>query len=142
MNLFICLFTLCTFINEVDTNEDFMAISNVAMKFAKSADNRNTVELESIMHSEFRAIVNQAMGSKEMQLIDKSTYLDLIRKEVIGGDQREVHILSIDMENNNAVVKVKLIRKQLHFYSFMQLVKEANGHWKLISDLPNIVKQN
>jgi len=87
--------------------EDIVKVSEAIHAFSQNADNRNVEAMRGVLHDGFRAIVNQALGSKEIQIIDKTTYLALMTKKVIGGEKRTVTILSIDMEGNNAIVKTK-----------------------------------
>lgn len=131
---FSCLF------NADILQEDIAEVTNLVHAFSKSGDERNVVKLEKILHKDYRAIVNQAFGSSEIQFMDKATYLDLLKKKAIGGDTRSVTILSIEMEENNAIVKAKFAGKALIFTTFMQMVKNSEGEWKVMSDLPVIQK--
>lgn len=141
MKFLILMMSLASFTNQNLPPDDILAVSELVHDFSKSADQRDGKRMQSILHKDFRAIVNQAMGSKEVQLIDKASYLDLMKKEVIGGDTREVTILSIDMEDKNAVVKARFAGKELVFTTFIQAVKTDGGSWKLMSDMPVIQKK-
>ena len=119
-------------------SDDISAISNLVETFSKSADGRQVTKMELILHDNFRAIINRAFGSDEVDFIDKQTYLTLLREEKIGGDNRHISIASIDLEGNNAVVKAELAGKDLNFTTFIQAVKGADGQWKVMSDMPHI----
>jgi len=140
MNVMILFLSLTTMLNLNTSSNDVMEITNVIYDFSKSADERNVSKMESILHKDFRAIVNQAFGSKEIQMTDKATYIDLLNKKIIGGDSRTIQIESIDMEGVNAVVKVQLKGSSLIFTTFIQLVKNSTDKWQVISDMPMIQK--
>ena len=140
MNILVFLMAFSCLGNLQFSSDDIAKVSEAVYEFSKGADTRDVAILDHVLHDNFRAIVNQAMGSKEIQIIDKTTYLELLKKEAIGGDARTVTILSIDMEENNAIVKAKLVGKALTFTTFIQVVKNADGEWQVMSDLPKITK--
>lgn len=140
MKSFILMMSCYCLVHQNTPPKDIMVVSDLVYAFAQSADARDVDRIDTILHKEFRAIVNQAFNSTELQVIDKGTYLDLMRKEVLGGDERTVTILSIDMEDNNAIIKAKFTGKALIFTTFIQAVKDATGTWHIISDMPVIQK--
>lgn len=123
--------------NQAD-DKDRELITQAVKTFSLSADKRDSDQMNKILHKDFRAIVNRLFGSDELSTMDKSTYLDLLKQGKIGGDQREVKIQSIHVEANNAVVHAKLHGKALLFETFIQLVKDVEGNWTVISDMPVI----
>lgn len=140
MKISIFIMSLFCIINNATQSPDLFQISESVHTFSTSADTRDVDSLQELLHDNFRAIVNQAFGTKEVQFMDKAMYLDLLEKEVIGGDQRFVTILSMDVEERNAVVKAKLVGKDLSFITFIQLIKDIDGKWRIMSDMPLIVK--
>ena len=142
MNLLISLsMTILMNVCQFQTHDsDFIQISEAVHSFVKAVDKQNTEATAKILHKDFRAIVNQAFGSDKVDILNKTTYLDLMKKGVIGGDERSVLITSIDMVGNNATVKAIFTGKDLVFETFVQLVKNTNGEWRIISDLPTIEK--
>jgi len=137
MKLFLLIISFSCFYNNYPPT-DIADITAAVHEFAKSADDRNIKNMDAILHEDYRAIANQLFGGNEVQLTDKDSYLDLLKKEIIGGDKREVIILSVDLEGQNAVVKAKFTGKELIFTTFIQLVKNNKDKWKVISDLPVI----
>ncbi len=140
MKLSLIIMSFSCFFNHNFPSEDIMEVTKLVHAFSKNSDERNIDKMDNILHQNYRTIVNQAFGSDEIQLMNKTNYLDLLKRKVIGGDKRSVIILSIDMEENNAVVKAKFTGKKLIFTTFIQLVKDSAGKWKIISDLPIIQK--
>ncbi|MEM8528624.1 MAG: nuclear transport factor 2 family protein [Bacteroidota bacterium] len=136
--LFATLATINTNSELPPNNDQTAAVIEAVQTFAASADQRNIEQMDVIMHSNFRAIVNRLFGSEEVSIMDKALYLDLLAQGKIGGDEREVTIVSIHFEGHNALVKATLEGKKLRFTTFMQLVQASSGAWKVISDMPNI----
>ncbi|GLR17296.1 nuclear transport factor 2 family protein [Portibacter lacus] len=139
MKFLIFLISMVNFTNQMP-QDDLVMISQVVESFVKHVDDRNIDEVNNVLHDDFRAIVNQAFGSKDVQFLTKPIYLDLMKKKEIGGDARKVVILSVDLEDKNAVVKAKFTGKELVFTTFLQLIKDSDGDWKIMSDLPVIHK--
>lgn len=119
---------------------EVLQVSEAVHAFAKNADEQDVNAMDKLLHEQFRAIVNQAMGSKEVQIIDKGSYLNLLKAKKLGGDTRSVTILSIDLEAQNALVKARFSGKKRTFITFIQLVANAEREWKIVSDLPVIQK--
>lgn len=128
---------LCAFDVQPPT-DDLTAVSKAVHAFSQSADTKDLKKMETVLHDDFRAIVNQAFESEKVEFMDKSLYLQLLKDGKIGGSKRKVELLSIDMTVNTAIVKAKLSGEQLIFTTFIQVVKNAKGEWKVLSDMPQI----
>ncbi|MEL7226572.1 MAG: nuclear transport factor 2 family protein [Cyanobacteria bacterium J06576_12] len=122
-----------------DSN-DLAAIEQAVRDFASAGDQQNVEKLETVLHPQFRAVVNRLFGSEEVSLMDKAVYLQLIEAGKIGGDERSVHILQLEVVGNNASVRAVLDGKAMHFTTFMSLVKNTDGSWQVIGDFPHIQK--
>lgn len=122
-------------------NADVEKITETVMRFAKGGDAQNTEILNAVLDAQFRAAVNRAFGSEELQVIDKNTYIQLIKDNKIGGDDRTVTIQSISIEGNIAAVYATLDGKKLNFRNFISLVKTAENEWKIIQDMPSITAE-
>lgn len=134
-------FMLLSFICVLDQHlppSDLVDIAEAVESFANSVDAGDADKLKELLHDDYRSIVNQALGSDKIDFLDKATYLDLLAKGIIGGDQRTIVIQSIDLEGNNAVVKARLEGKKLVFTTFIQVVKNSAGQWQIMSDMPTI----
>ncbi|NOS55262.1 MAG: DUF4440 domain-containing protein [Cyclobacteriaceae bacterium] len=115
---------------------DKALIEQVTKQFAKAGDLRDVAQLKNLLHDDFRLAMNRLFGSETVTLLTKSAYLKMIEDGKLGGDSRSVQILSIDITENNAAVKVAMKGKALTFQSYYHMVKNAAGQWKLINDLP------
>lgn len=116
------------------------AVKEIVTQFVKAADNQNAELVSELLHDDFRVVMNQLFGSKEVILMNKSTYVQLIREKKMGGEKRSVEFISVDVVNQNASVKVLLKGKTMVFESLIQLIKATDGNWLLINDLPFAVK--
>ncbi|MEL6671842.1 MAG: nuclear transport factor 2 family protein [Bacteroidota bacterium] len=117
-------------------NPEVGAIKTVIQQFSKAGDQRDVAALKNLLHENYRVIFNRAFGSDAMQIMDKATYVQLIEAGKIGGDQRKVEIVSVDVEEHIASVKVIQTSEKAIFRSYMILAKDANQQWKLVSDTP------
>ena len=115
---------------------DKASIEQLVNQFANAGDQRDVARLKSLLHDDFRLVMNRLFGGETVDLLGKSAYLKMMEEGKIGGDTRTVKILSIDITQNNAVAKVALKGKALTFESYYQLIKNPSGQWQLINDLP------
>ena len=122
------------------SGNDSEEISAAVKEFVKSADKQDVNSMDKIMHKEFRTVANRLFGAPEVSVINKSTYLAMMKEGKLGGDSRKVKIEEIEVIGNNAVVKATFTGKKLIFQTFVQLVKGSDGSWKVISDMPAIQK--
>lgn len=118
--------------------EDLLAVEKAIEQFSAAGDQRDLGQLEKLLHPDFRTVVNRQFGSEEVSLMSKAVYLQLVKDEKIGGDQRQVHFLGVNVVGNNATVHALLLGSKLRFTSFFSLVKAANGDWQIIGDFPHI----
>ncbi|GAB4415539.1 MAG: hypothetical protein OHK0039_24200 [Bacteroidia bacterium] len=120
--------------------QDLAAVEAAVRAFAHMGDVQDADGLDRLLHPQFRAVVNRLFGSDEVSIMDKNLYLQLIRDEKIGGDQRQVHLVSVDVVNNQATVHAVLEGKALRFVTFVSLIKTADGRWQVVGDLPDIAQ--
>jgi len=115
-------------------------VKNVITQFVQAADQQDADQVASILHEDFRVVMNQLFGSNEVSTMSKSVYVQLIRDKKMGGDKRTIDFVSVDVVNHNASVKVLLKGKTMVFESLLHLIKTADGKWQLINDLPFATK--
>lgn len=115
-------------------------VKAVVEQFAGNADKQDAAAMKSVLHDNFRAVVNRAFGAEDVSIMDKPAYLQLLTDKKIGGDARKVTFSAIDINGNNASVKAIFQGEKLTFTTYLLLVKETSGEWKLISDMPVIEK--
>lgn len=120
------------------TNTDEQKIREVITNFAAYGDQQNADAMDAILDPGYRAVLNRLFGSKEINFLDKFTYLQMLRDKKLGGDQRQVAIHSVDITNNNAVVKAEFAGQKMTLITFMLLTKTEAGDWKIVVDMPAV----
>lgn len=118
---------------------DENAIKETITKFVISADQQDEKALEILLDNNFRLSLNQMFGSSTIILIDKQGYLNKIKAKEFGGDKREVKIENLIVVNNNASVKATFKGGKMTIVTLLQLIKSANGEWKILNDLPQVL---
>lgn len=119
---------------------DKVLVEQVVNQFAKAGDQRDVTQLKNLLHDDFRIAMNRLFGGEKVEFLTKPAYIKLMEEGNLGGDNRLVKILSVDVTENNAAVKVSLKGKALTFQSYYHLVKNVAGQWQLINDLPFAIK--
>lgn len=120
--------------------EEIRAAHQCLMDFAQAADKQDLQGLDNILHKEYRSVLNKAFGSDDTMILTKDAYIQMAKDGKIGGSEREVHVLSLDVENHIAKAKVVLLSPTMKFTSFFSMVKNAEGQWQMVEDLPVIEK--
>ena len=115
-------------------------VKNVITQFVQAADIQDADQVATLLHEDFRVVMNQLFGSTDVSFMNKSVYVQLIRDRKMGGDKRTIDFVSVDVVNHNASVKVLLKGKTMVFESLLHLIKTADGKWQLINDLPFATK--
>ena len=111
-------------------------ISKTVKAFAKAGDNQEVADLEKVLDSNYRIVMNQLFGSKEVSIMDRATYLEKIRTKEFGGQKREITITGIMTNGNTAVAKVIFKGSKMSVSSLIELVKTNTGIWLISSETP------
>jgi uncharacterized membrane protein YqiK len=119
------------------SNEE-QQIKTLIQKFSDAGDNQDSESLEAILDGNYRIVMNQLFGSTEITLMDRQTYLQMIKNKEFGGDKRKVKIESISIVGNNAIAIVDFIGEKMTMHSILVFVKDNKSNWKLISDVPSV----
>ncbi|MBL4710634.1 MAG: nuclear transport factor 2 family protein [Flavobacteriales bacterium] len=107
---------------------------SVLLAYLKAGDESNVESINELTHKNYRVIFND-LSKNSVSEIDKSSYLDLIRKKVFGGKPRSVNIKSIDITGGNiASIKVNTSSDGASFNSYFSLIKDQ-GKWYILQDL-------
>lgn len=122
--------------------EQIAAVTNCIQTFASAADAQDLKGLEAILHPSYRTILNKAFGSDEVTILSKDDYIGMAKAGKIGGSERELHILSLDIQDEIARATVVLQSETTRFNSYFSMVRNAQGEWQMIADLPQIEKLN
>ncbi|WP_190811593.1 nuclear transport factor 2 family protein [Flagellimonas sp. S3867] len=117
-------------------NEEVKAIKETITNFSKAGDTHNVNQLETLLDGNYRIVMNQFFGSSEVSVVPRSVYLEKIESKEWGGDIRKLTFGNIEINGNTACAKVVMKGQKSTFKSLLVLVKDSNGSWKLVSDVP------
>jgi hypothetical protein len=116
------------------------AIKKVITAFAKAGDENKADELSVLLDDQYRLVMNRLFGSTTVSVLTKTDYVEKIRTKVFGGDARQVTIDNVVISGASASAKVTLACAKMTVVALMQLIADAAGHWKIVSDIPTVVK--
>lgn len=113
-------------------------IEKVITAFSKAGDENDAENLAKYLADDYRVVMNRLFGSKEVSILPKSVYLDKIKSKEYGGDVRILTIENVLINGTTASAKVTFKGTKITFVSLIILVKDLEGNWKLISDVPMV----
>ncbi len=117
-------------------NTEEKAVKQTIISFAKAADNSDAPAIAELLDDNFRIVMNQLFGSKEVSIMPKTVYVEKIRTKEFGGEPRKVTIENVQINGNTATAKVTYAGAKMTFVSLTTLVKHTDGIWKLVSEMP------
>jgi hypothetical protein len=120
--------------------DDLAKVETAVRLFSSAGDHQNADQLDQLLHPQYRSVMNRLFGKPDVSLMDKPTYLQMIREKKLGGDTREVTVLHIEMGAKVATVKAVFQGKMMKFTTFISLVKLESGAWQIIGDMPEVEK--
>lgn len=136
--MFILTLTLLASTASQAQNSDVQAIHATIEAFAQAGDHNNADRLAEVLDDNYQVVMNQLFGSQEVSVMPRAIYLEKIRSKEFGGDDREVTVESVLLNGLTASAKVSLVGEKMTAVSILTLVKDAEGQWKLIGDMPAI----
>ncbi len=69
-----------------------------------------------------------------LMAFSQEDYIGMAKAGKIGGSKRELHILSLDIQNEIARAKVVLQNETTRFNSYFSMVRKATGNWQMIAE--------
>lgn len=118
--------------------EDEKVIEETIREFAKAGDKNDVEALDKLLNENYSVVMNRLFGSETVTTVSKKDYLAKIESKEWGGDKREVVINKIIVNGNTAAVHATLIGSKMTFISIYTLIKDSQGNWTLLGDLPTI----
>ena len=108
------------------------ALEDAVRAVAAAADAQDVARMDKLLHDNFSThfVVAKAPGEKA---VPKKVYLDLLGAKKIGGDQRQVNLLSVERVERLAFARVRLNGKKANFEAQQTWVK-ADAGWRLLSE--------
>ncbi len=120
---------------KAQSNEE-AAIRETITAYSKAGDINDAAKLATYLDEHYRIVMNQLFGSTEISVMPKNVYLEKIRTKEYGGDNRKIDIISMILNGNTASAQVIFTGSKMTFASILTLARDANGAWKILSDMP------
>lgn len=139
--LFIASLLLVTVFN-ANAQSTEKQISKAIKAFVKGGDQQDVALTASVMHSNFRVVINRFRDSKSATIMNKENYLSMLENKKIGGLPRKIEIVDIQIFDHIATVRANLTSEKLMFTSNFSLVLDENDQWMIISDMPYVTAVN
>ena len=106
--------------------------------FAKAGDMNDADKLAEYLDTNYRVVMNRLFGSSKVNIMPREVYLEKIRKKEFGGDTRKLTFDNLVINGTTASVMVTMKGKKATFISLITMVQNADGRWKLVSDVPMV----
>lgn len=110
------------------------AIEKAIKDFVKGGDEQNIALLETVLHPAFRVTVNQFMGSDDVTVLDRATYIALIQDKKMGGLERSFDLISFKTFGHTASAEMHMESDELIFNNFLSLIQDKTGKWWVLAD--------
>ncbi len=125
-------------VNLYSQTNDMEAVKQTITAFSKAGDTNDVSELEKHLDDNYRVVMNRLFGSTEVAVMPRAAYIEKIRTKEFGGDTRKLTIENIVVNGNTASARVTFAGTKMTFVSLITLVRDNEGAWRLISDVPVI----
>jgi len=103
-------------------------VLQVLSNYAQGTERHDVAMLEKTFHKEFRVV---AMTTDGLRVIDRESYLELIKDKKIGGHKRKLHIESILESEKVMQISLTLSGEKAVFHDHLQLIKQ-DKNWQII----------
>ncbi len=116
--------------------DDSKGIKKCITAFADAGDRNDAASLDKHLDANYRVVLNRLFGSNEITVMSRSLYLEKIKTKEFGGDKRSLTFKEIVTNGSTATAKVEFKGRKMTVTSLLTLVRDHQGSWKLISDVP------
>lgn len=119
---------------------DKIKIEQNIRSLVMAADARDADRVSALLANDFRVVLHDFPEEGKTTVLDKSTYLGMMREGKIGGEKRQVHIESVQESGNIASAKVILESEVKYFHSYYHLIRMGDN-WLFMHDMPKLIKK-
>jgi hypothetical protein len=123
---------------QLPENPHAETVRALVREFIAAGDVRDADRLQRILHHQYRVAVNQFMDSPDVRVIDRPSYLTMIREGKLGGTTRKLDIESTEITGHVAYVRAVATSETLRFDTLFVLMRDVEGKWWLVSETPYI----
>ncbi len=130
------------FLNCMSQNQNNMKnqIKEIVASIEKAAANRNIKQLTELLHKDYRVVANRFKGSKNVTIIPKETYLQMMKEKKVGGTNYNINVKDIKIYEHTAIVDVLYISETTSdMHKYLVLIQDQNNQWKVVSDIPIVM---
>ena len=117
-------------VDKPQTSEE-MQMKKTIESYVKGADEQVVELVENAFHDDFQVF---AHSEGSIQVIDKNTYLELLKAKKIGGSTRQIEYLDLSVDDLVGTARVNLVGEDVTFHDHLSLIKEE-GNWKIVSNI-------
>ena len=104
-------------------------IEQTINQFVKATSERDVYGMHYLLHETFQDAEFTGVRSK-------SDYMKLLADRKLGGEDQKAEILSVDIAQGSASIRVKICGNSGSTESYMHLVKNDYGSWQILHILP------
>jgi Putative lumazine-binding len=102
------------------------------IQFVKGTASQDVYNMHYLLHEDFHALIPEIDNAT----VSKSEYMKMLSWKKLGGEEKEVEIVSLDLALNTAAAKVKIMGKNGFVEAYYHLSMDTNGSWQLLHVLP------
>lgn len=115
-------------------------IEQTIRSLISAADAQDAERASTFLSENFRVILHQFPQPGLTTMLDKPTYLQMMRQGKIGGEVRQVNIEAIHTHGAIASAIVTSESASSVFNTHYQLIQDGED-WKIITDMPVLTKK-
>ena len=116
------------------TQSSLQVLETIIHQFNEGGATNDISKIEPLLHENFRVVFNNT-AEKQVQILNRETYLGLIEKKVFGGEDREVVIESIQLEEGLiASAKTQQQGAKNTIFALKNFVYD-NGQWLMTEEV-------
>ncbi len=109
-------------------------IEQCITNFSSAVDNRNSESLEPLLNENFRVVANRFPTDDKTTVLNKETYISLLKAGKIGAEKREVKINQLTLQTTSQQPKLNFYptNQLLPLTKHLFLINKTNGRYFLI----------
>ncbi len=130
-----CILSAFAFLPTHQNPMEEKLIKEKVHQFAEAVELRDISSLENLLHKDFRVIANQYPTPDKLTLLDKPTYLMLMKGEKIGGEAYTVDFSHMSVVSHSATVICSFKGKDSAMELTLLFIKNNLGEWQIIEDM-------
>ncbi len=114
---------------------DQQAITQLIQDYTEGTATGDIAVIDQTFHDDFRVIALTQEGSR---ILDKPTYLSLLKDGKIGGVSRVLKVKHIEIQDKTAHATITLTSDKVTFNDQLQFIQDSQG-WKIINNLTQVL---